>query len=363
MSSEREAQKREFLAAHGWGAAVRAPLAGDASTRIYERLTPAGGPSLIFMDQPPAAESLPCPPDASPEQRLALGYNAHARLAAGRIEAFVTVDAYLRGRGFSAPRVLAFDAQAGLAVLEDLGDGLFARQIAAGEPERPLYEAAVDLQAALHAEPPPPVLTAEGLSWPLLDYDALALGVGPDLFLEWWPQYAKAAPASAEAAAEWQALWAPIKARGAAGAQVFSHRDFHAENLVWLPQRSGAARVGLLDFQDAVRGHPAWDLLHLLQDARRDVDPALEAAMLDRYLAARPQVDREGFLADYRALAALNATRILFIFARQVAGFGRPRYATFIPRVWGALERNLADPALAPLKAWFDREIPPEQRR
>jgi len=362
LRSERGALKADFLAAHGFGDARREPLAGDASTRLYERLHQPGGGTLIFMDQPPSVETQPCPPDATPDQRRALGYNASARLAAGRIEAFVAVAGYLRGRGFSAPRVLAADAGLGLAVLEDLGDDLFARQIAAGADEAPLYEAAVDLQAALHADPPPAVLEADGFRWPLLDYDALALSTGADLFLDWWPTFAQTPAFSAGAEAEWKALWAPIRARGAAGASVFSHRDFHAENLVWLPQRDGVARVGLLDFQDAVRAHPAWDLLHLLQDARRDVDPALEARMLDRYLAARPQLERETFLADYRALAALNAARILFIFARQVAGFGRPRYRDLMPRVWRALERNLTDPALAPLKAWFDREVPPAQR-
>jgi len=362
LSSERDALKAQFLAAHGLAGAAREPLAGDASTRLYERLQPTGGANLIFMDQPPAAETQPCPPDATPDQRRALGYNASARLAAGRVDAFVAVAGYLRGRGFSAPQILAADPVLGLAVLEDLGDDLFARRIAEGEAEAPLYEAAVDLQVALHAEPPPAVLEAEGARWPLLAYDDLALRTGADLFLDWWPRFAETRAFSHEATLEWEALWSQIRARGAAGAGVFTHRDFHAENLVWLPDRVGVARVGLLDFQDAVRAHPAWDLLHLLQDARRDVSPALEARMLERYLAAKPGVDQAAFLADYRGLAALNAARILFIFARQVTGFGRPRYRALMPRVWRALERNLADPALESLRAWFDREVPPETR-
>jgi len=355
--------KSAFLAAHGLGEARRERLAGDASTRLYERLHRPGGVSLIFMDQPPAAETQPCPPDATPAERVALGYNATARLAAGRVEAFVAIAGYLRGLGLSAPEILAADPPAGLAVLEDLGDDLFARRIGAGEAETPLYEAAVDVQVALHAQPPPAVLITDGARWPLLDYDALALSVGGDLFLEWWPKLTGGPGFSAEATAEWNALWSPIRLRGAAGASVFTHRDYHAENLVWLPGRAGVARVGLLDFQDALRAHPAWDLLHLLQDARREVSPRLEAWMLERYLRARPDVEAEAFLADYRALAALNAVRILFIFARQVAGFGRPRYRELMPRVWRYLERDLADPALAGLRAWFDREIPPEQRR
>src|SRR5262249_2847787 len=156
------------------------------------------------------------------------------------------------------------------------------------------------------------------------------------------------------------ALWAPVWVRGEAGATVFTHRDYHARNLLWLPERSGVARVGMVDFQDALRAHPSWDLLHLLQDARRDIPPELQTAMLDRFLAARPELDREGFLADYRALAASNAARILGrVFARQVL-LGRPQYREYMPRTWRYLERNLADPALRGLKAWFDRHVPAE---
>ena len=161
----------------------------------------------------------------------------------------------------------------------------------------------------------------------------------------------------------WETLCAPIRAAGERGATVFAHRDFHAENLLWLPNRVGLARVGLIDFQDAVKAHPAWDLLHLLQDARRDVAPELEKAMLERYLAARPELDRSSFLKDYRALAALNAARILGpIFARQVVSFGRPKYIAFMPRTWRYLERNLAHPDLKSLRAWFDRWIPKDTR-
>jgi aminoglycoside/choline kinase family phosphotransferase len=246
--------------------------------------------------------------------------------------------------------------------LEDLGDGLFATLLARGEPEAELYGAAVDLQAALQQASPPAVLTAGGLAWPLLSYDALALKIGTDTFLEWWPKFAGLPAPSAEATAEWDALWAPVWARGEAGASVFTHRDFHAQNLLWLPDRPGPARVGLLDFQDALRAHPAWDLTHLLQDARRDVSAELEAAMLERFLGVRTGLDREAFLADYRALAAANAARILGrVFARQ-ALLGRPQYRAYMPRTWRYLERNLQDPELAGLKRWFDRHVPAEAR-
>jgi len=362
LSSDREALKAAFLGRHGFARARREPLSGDASTRCYERLHLPSGARLIFMDQPPALESSVCPPDASPEQRIALGYNAASRLAAGSVAAFVAVAGYLRGRGLSAPDILAHDVCAGLAVLEDLGDGLFATLIEHGQPEAPLYEAAVDVQAALQEAPPPAVLTAGGAAWPLLSYDTLALKIGTDTFLEFWPQFARMPAVPAEAVAEWDALWAPVWMRGEAGASVFTHRDYHAQNLLWLPERTGPARVGLLDFQDAVRAHPAWDLTHLLQDARRDVSPELEAAMLDRFLARRPNLEREAFLADYRALAAANAARILGrVFARQALA-GREQYRAYMPRTWRYLERNLKDPELAGLQRWFDRHVPAEAR-
>ncbi|WP_372781784.1 N-acetylmuramate/N-acetylglucosamine kinase AmgK [Phenylobacterium sp.] len=358
MNPEREAQKVRFLREHGLATARREPLTGDASTRSYVRLHPPGGAALILMDQPPVLETPICPPGASNAERIALGYNAAARLAAGSIAAFVTTAAYLRDHGLSAPRIVAFDVDAGLAVLEDLGDGLFATLIADGQAEAPLYEAAVDVQVRLHEERPPDILQAEGLAWPLLTYDTLAFKIATDTFLEWWPKFAGIAAFPADAVAEWDALWAPVWVRGEAGASVFCHRDYHAQNLLWLPERTGPARVGLLDFQDALRAHPTWDLAHLLQDARRDVSPDIEASMLGRYLDARPALDREGFLADYRALAASNAARILGrVFARQTL-LGRTQYKAFMPRTWRYLERDLTDPALAGLKAWFDRNVP-----
>ena len=363
MSSDREALKAEFLAAHGLADARRQPLAGDASTRAYERLYPTSGGSLIFMDQPPSAETAPCAPAWTPAERAAAGYNALARLAAGRVEAFVTVAAWLKAQGLSGPTVIAHDAAAGLAVLEDLGDGLFANLIGAGQDEAPLYDAAIEALARLHAASPPPVLEHEGLAWPFLDYDAVALKTAGDLLPEWLPRLKTELDFTPDAVAAWDAIWAPIIARGAAEASVFCHRDYHAENLIWLPDRKGAARVGMLDFQDAVRAHPAWDLSMLLHDARRDVSPEREAAALTRYFALRPDLDREAFMADYHALGALNISRILGIFARLVTRDSKPRYAAFMPRLWGYLDLCLANPSLADLKAWFDVHVPAEARR
>lgn len=358
MSSDREAQRIDFLADAGFGAHHRAPLAGDASTRRYERLFAADGTSLILMDQPPAVESVPCPPDASADERRSLGPNALERLAAGRVDAFIACADWLAGQGFSAPRILAARPEQGLAVLEDLGDDLFARRIEADADEAPLYDAAIDVLVRLHRITPPRQLNA----WPLLTYDAVALEAAVAFLPEWLPRLRPGLSIPAQAVDQWSAFWRPVAARFEAGASVFALRDYHAENLLWLPDRDGVARVGLLDFQDALIAHPAWDLSMLLHDARRDVSPQREAAALDRYLAARPELDRAAFLADYRALGALNIIRILGKFARLVIHFEKPRYATLMPRMWAYLDVCLADPVLAPLADWLGRWVPAERR-
>jgi aminoglycoside/choline kinase family phosphotransferase len=358
LTSEREAARRAFLDAQGLGAAQRERLPGDASTRSYERLRRAAGASLILMDQPPQLETRPCPPDATPAERAALGFNALYRLAAGRIDAFVACAGHLRGLGLSAPEIVAFDAAAGLAVMEDLGDDLFGAVIAGGLDEAPLYDAATDALLRIQSAPPPPILAHDGVRWPLLDYDALALETAAGLFVEWLPRLEPEVRFSDEALCAWRALWAPIAARGAEGAAVFCHRDYHAENMLWLPRRAGPARVGLIDFQDAVRAHPAWDLSMLLHDARREVSPEREAAVLRRYFAARPDLDREAFMADFHALGALNIMRILGIFARLVVRDGKPRYRALMPGLWRYLGRCLEPPAPPGLADWLARHVP-----
>jgi hypothetical protein len=363
LSSERETLKAGFLADHGLGEARREPLAGDASTRSYERLYPVSGPSLIFMDQPPSAETAPCPPGATLDERRALGFNAAYRLAAGRVDAFIACAGWLRAQGLSAPKIIAADPGKGLAVLEDLGPDVYAPIIAEGRADEALlYDTAVDALLVVHASPPPQVLDYDGSSWPLLDYDGLALESASELFTDWLPKLKPAAALDAAAVAEWNALWTPIRQRAEDGAAVFCLRDYHAENLIWLPDRPGPARVGLLDFQDAVRAHPAWDFSMLLHDARRDVSPQIARRALDRYLAARPDVDRAQFLEDFNALGALNIVRILGIFSRLITRDGKPRYAAFMPRLWRYLDACLASPGLEGLAAWFARYIPEEAR-
>ncbi|MFT4074854.1 MAG: phosphotransferase [Asticcacaulis sp.] len=349
--SDREALKQSFLTTHGFGDAERHPLPGDASTRRYERLIRTDGRRFMLMDQPPTG-AVPCAPGDTVDERCTKGYFALARLSGGRLEAFVAVAQYLRGQGLSAPEIIAADTANGLLISEDLGDNLFVSLIEKGEAEAPLYLAAIEVQAKLHETSPPDILAG---GWPLLVYDGLALKTGADVFTEWYPQYDRSISLNDQALTEWEGLWAPRRKRAEAGANVFIHRDFHAENLIWLPQRDGVARVGLIDFQDALRAHPSWDLLSLLQDARRDVSPALETLCLEHYFALRRHVDRADFMHDYNALATLNAARILGVFARLVTRDGKPKYEAFIPRMWGHLKRNLAAEGMADLRDWFMR--------
>ncbi|MDY6923000.1 MAG: phosphotransferase [Pseudomonadota bacterium] len=361
--SDREHQRLDFLKAAGLADAVRAPLPGDASTRRYERLTTRAGTTLMLMDQPPATESQPCDPSWTPEQRRASGWNAVARLSAGRIEAFAAVAEHLRHAGLSTPDIIAVDADAGLAVIEDFGDNLFVQVIAAGEPQAPLYLAAVDALARLHLTGlAPQTMQGAGGAWPLLTYDGVALQGGADLFVEWTPKQHPELDFGPDVLDEWRAAWAPVVAMGEQKASVVAHRDYHAENLIWLPQRTDHRRVGLIDFQDAVLAHPVWDLHSLLQDARRDVPPALEATAFEHYCEVM-MVDRQAYWRDYVALAALNEARILGVFARLIARDGKPRYRQFMPRVWAHLNANLKQPGLEAVAGWFDRHVPAELRR
>jgi N-acetylmuramate 1-kinase len=352
----REATKRRFLTASGFGDAERHPLPGDASTRRYERLK-KGDRTFMLMDQAPALESQPCLPSQTDSEREASGYNAMARLAAGRIEAFVAAANYLRAQGLSAPEIHQVDAPNGLLISEDLGDDLFARLIASGQDETPLYLSAVEALARLHELTPPDTLANKPLQsgWPLLTYDDLALKTGADLFVEWYPRFDTRHSLSDKALEEWEVLWSPLRQRSEAGATVFIHRDYHAENLLWLPDRQGVERVGMIDFQDALRGHPSWDLHSLLQDARRDVSPELEKAALDHYFSLRPDTDIPAFMQGYTALATLNEARILGIFARLIVRDHKPRYEAFMPRMWRHLGRNLQAPGMEGLKEWFAR--------
>ncbi len=350
MSSEREAALARLLSESGFMGAERRPLAGDASTRAYERLIAADGRRAILMNAPPK-EDAPCPPRASPAERRAMGWNATARLAASRVEAFAAVAGHLKDLGLSTPDIYALDAPHGWAILEDLGEGLFAQLIPALADEETLYVAAAEVLAHVHAAPAPAILSGYGQSWPLLDYDALALEANADLFVEWLPRAAPDVRIADTDRARWERVRDSLIVKALGFPRAFTIRDYHAENLLWLPERAGLARVGLLDFQDAVRGWRAWDFAMLLQDARRDVSRVAAHAAIRTYLD-RTGADEQGFMRELAVLGAINAMRILGIFARLDVRDGKPRYRAFMPRMWAHLAENLAHPALAEAQAF-----------
>lgn len=318
--SDRSLLSQQFLTRAGWGAADRRFLAGDASDRSYDRLT-LNGATAVLMDAPPGKGDDPA--------------------------VFLQVSAHLLGLGLSAPRCLAQDLTHGFLLLEDLGDGVFARILANDPPrERPLYTAAADVLAHLQSHPAPdglPHLTpqdwAEAACF-ALDWYAFAItGVRPD------PQ-------------AFRGTLGDLLATHANGPGVIILRDFHAENLLWLPDRVGLARVGLLDFQLAQIGQPGYDLVSLLQDARRNVSRETEAATL-RHFITLTGGDQAAFETAYAVLGAQRALRILGIFARLCLVAGKPGYIAMIPRVWSQLQRNLTAPALLPLARICADLLPP----
>lgn len=346
-----------LLAETGFAEAERAALPGDASTRRYERLILPNRRAML-MDAPRSNESAPCPPGATPAERRLLGWNATSRLAASRVEAFVAVANYLRSLGLAAPEIYGADVDAGYAVIEDLGDSLFAQVIPQGADENALYAEAGRVLAAVHKAPIPAKLDAPGgQAWPLLDYDALALEVNADLFVEWLPQAADVRIDDAQRA-RWEKIRDGLIVKALGFPRALTIRDYHAENLLWLPERDGLARVGLLDFQDAVRGWRAWDFAMLLHDARRDVSSAAAEAAIKAYLD-ETGADEAEFRRELSVLGAINAMRILGIFARLAARDGKQRYLSFMPREWGHLSRTLSHPALADARAFVEEVAAP----
>lgn len=341
---QRSEALERLLKETGFAGAERTPLAGDASTRRYERLN-ANGRRAILMDAPLSAESAPCPPGATPAERRAMGWNATSRLAASRVDAFVAVAAYLESLGLAPPEIYGADCEAGYAVIEDLGDALFAQIIPQGADEIALYEEAARVLAHVHQAPIPQRLQgAGGASWPVLEYDALALEVNANLFVEWLPRAADVA-IDDKALARWEKVRDALIVKALGFPRTFTIRDYHAENLLWLPERDGLKRVGLLDFQDAVRGWRAWDFAMLLHDARRDVSAAASDAAIRAYLDATGAGDAE-FRRELSVLGAINAMRILGIFARLAGRDGKTRYLGYMPREWAHLARALEHPAL-----------------
>ncbi len=358
MSPERAQERRDFVERSGWRGAGIVPRPGDASTRSYARVS-LNGRKAMLMDQPQAAEAPTAPANATAEERRALGYNAIARLAGGDVARFVAASNYLRGLGLSAPETYAADPERGFALIEDLGDALYADVLTDGQgDERTLYESAAEVLAALHADGAPATLHPGKA---LHAYDETALLAEIDLMTEWYLPYALGRAATPDEIAEHRALWRKALESVNEPSPVFVHRDYHAQNLLWLPERSGTARVGLIDFQDAVAGTRAYDLISLTEDARRDVPPKIAEAATQRYLAVTG-ADPEKYKAQMAVMAAQRNAKIAGIFARLYKRDGKPRYLSYLPRVWGHLNRDLEHPALSALKSWYDKTIPRDRR-
>jgi N-acetylmuramate 1-kinase len=327
--SERPEIIASFLHRAGWLEATRAPLAADASFRRYERLT-EGDRRALMMDAPPPHED---------------------------VRPFVTVARHLCDLGYSAPRVLAEDIEAGLLLLEDFGDDTFTRLLASGADEIELYRLATDLLIDLHRRPPeaavPPGLPA---------YDDEKLIDEAALLIEWYVAAVHGEPLPDATAQEYRDLWRFALRTARQVPETLVLRDYHVDNLMRLPGRDGIKACGLLDFQDAVRGPVTYDFASLIEDARRDIAGDIVAEMRWRYLEAFPALDRDAFDGSVAVLGAQRHAKVIGIFTRLCWRDGKPVYLDHIPRVWRLLERACEHPALSAIRHWLDVHIPPETR-
>jgi len=348
---ERLRAARGLIDAAGFGPARRRRIKGDASTRSYERLA-LSGTSVILMNAPPR-------PDGPPVKN-GLSYSAIAHLAEN-MRPYVALARYLHDKGFSTPELVAADIESGLLLIEDLG----SKGIVAGDPPAAIeerYAVAIDVLVALHAMDLPAKLpVAPRIEYQLPAYDIDAYMIEVELMLDWYLPL-RGALLLAAARIQFETLWQAALQEIIAAPKTWVLRDFHSPNLLWLPERRGIARIGLLDFQDAVLGPHAYDVASLLMDARADVSEALELALLSRYAVGRSGAnspfDPATFARHYVTLGAQRATKILGIFARLDRRDGKPEYLKHLPRVWRYLNRALAHPSLAALKAWYDEHVP-----
>jgi aminoglycoside/choline kinase family phosphotransferase len=350
----RAADMNAFLTRAGWDDATRCPLGQDASTRRYIRLVRPDGTRAMLMDAPNVEDSA-CPPDADDATRIAMGWNASTRLAASRVDAFVLIASYLRHRGFRAPEIIAHDSAHGFALIEDFGENLeIARQIEAGNvDELTAYVTSADILADLHREDAPSTLSNGSDVWLILDFDRLALVSNADLYADWLRAERGGRALEGAEREEWEKVRDQLIAQAMEFPRTFTLRDFHAENLLWL----GNGEVGLLDFQDAVRGWDAWDMAMLTQDARRAVSPEAAEAAIRHYLDQTGK-SREAFDERLAVIGALNALRIAGVFSRLQHRDGKPRYSLFQPRQLAILARNLSHPALKDMNAFVRRTTP-----
>ncbi len=347
----------QVAAAVASGQAQIAYLQGDASHRTYARVA-AAGQRFILMDSPRM-------PDGPPV-RGALPYSRIAHLAED-VRPFVAIGAALERAGFSVPKMFAADLVQGFLLLEDLGDLTYGRALAEGHSQRELYLAMVDALVHLRAHPLPTELPLpDGSTYRLPRFDRAALEIETGLLLDWYWPAVKGASCPDAIRREFEALWSPVLDRMLAEPAGIFLRDVHSPNLFWLPDRPAPRNVGLIDFQDALAEHWAYDLASLLQDARLDVPEALEMEGLERYCSvvsdAEAEFDEHAFRAAYAAFGAQRNTRLIGLWVRLLKRDGKPQYLQHMTRTWAYLGRNLTHPSLNKLKAWYDHHLPESVR-
>ncbi len=336
---------RAFLDASGFGAAARRFLTGDASARAYETVSLTGRDPVILMDSPRRPDGPPIR-DGKPYSRI-----AHL---AESVTPFVAIAKALREAGFCAPGIHAMDLEQGLLLVENLGsEGILD---ADRRPIAGRYAAAAELLAEMHAKKwPRRIAVAEGVVHDVPAYDRGALAIETGLLIDWYLPHASGRPVDEEVRAAYAGAWAQAFDLLEGAEQTLVLRDYHSPNLIWRAGRRGRDRLGLIDFQDAVIGPAAYDVASLAMDARVDVSPELERAVIDAYCTARSGFDREAFEAAYAVMAAQRNSKILGIFVRLKERDGKPGYMAHLPRIRDYLSRALAHPALAGLRGFYAR--------
>lgn len=354
----RVAEIYEFLTANGWNGdnAQLTYLQGDASPRRYARVIRNKGERCILMDSPRQPDG-PAVRDGKPYSRI-----AHL---AEDVRPFVAVGTALSSAGFSAPDIFAHDLQRGFLLIEDLGDAVFGAEVHRGRDQLALWQRGVDTLVALSKRRPSgPLPLPDGTAHILPDLDHATLHIETELLLDWYWPALRGVPAPPAARRDFNALWDDIFTRVLQAPKGWLLRDYHSPNLIALDERAAPRDVGIIDFQDALSGPEAYDLVSLLQDARLDVSENIEQQLLDRYVAAAVSSERDAsqFRFEYAALGAQRNTKILGIFARLAKRDGKRAYLAHIPRIWGYLARNLNHPDLSALKAWYDAHMPASER-
>jgi N-acetylmuramate 1-kinase len=342
---------QELLEPTSWRDAARQFMQGDASSRSFERLVKDDGSSAVLMIAPRQ-------PDGPPI-RYGKPYSAIARLAEG-LGPYVAIDRGLRAEGFSAPEIYALNTAAGVILLEDLGSEPITVN---GAVDLERYGFAAAALARLHGLVLPSVLPVDdGETYRIPAYDLDAFSIEVELLLDWYAPHRARAQLSSGAKATFVSLWRKILTEGLTAQSTWTLRDYHSPNLIWLPGREGVAKVGMVDFQDCVLGHPAYDVVSLLQDARVDVPDPVELKLLGHYARLRREsdasFDTSGFARAYAILGAQRATKILGIFARLDARDRKPHYLAHLPRVEKYLAKDLGHPVLADLKIWYETNLP-----